>query len=240
MADRIDALFKEHWDRHHDEAKEKNPQFEDEDYYKSGRASKANPNKEDPKWWAENGPLFVKAWEKWKAESGFTLWEFPDEETGELRPGIEVKVMAHRPGPLRDGSQDLFVRSYIDRVFVNSEGELLIVDLKTGSMVQPWPLQLALNNLGMVSTFGEQARVRWAGFWSARTGEIKPNWFDLSIYDDEWLWEQVWTAKQIRDQQLFLASPNNFCNSACGVRAYCPAVGGKAFVPLGKTRKESK
>lgn len=216
-------LWQEWFTYYFDETKGRQPEFDPEDYYRSGRASKANPNKEDPAWWAENGPRFVDLWASWRDASGLQFAEFPDQD-GVLYPAIELETWAE--------NGDLMVKSIIDRVMTDGT-DLYIVDLKTGSMTPPWPLQLALNNLGLMQTVGEKAR--WAGFWSARKGGVE-KWHDLSIYPDEWLWDQVAKAKAIRDQQLFLANPNNLCVNACGVKQFCVAMGGTPpFFPTDAT-----
>jgi len=233
------ANWSDYWNDELTKTAAKQPSFEYEEYYRGGRASKEWPDKETPEWWAKNGPLMVKSWEQWRNRCGMKIWEFLDGDTGELSPGIEVPTWAYGP-------EDIPLNSIIDRVFVDSDGDLRIVDLKSGSYTQPWPLQLILNNLGLLETFGVKAK--WGGFWKARKGGVE-KWFDLSIYPDEWAWEQVAKAKQIRDQQLFLPNPNNFCNSACGVRQHCVAMGGTPFFPLdatltqtrsNNTRKETK
>lgn len=216
----IDTAWSEHWQAAFDDARERHPEFDPEDYYRSGRASKDWPNKETPEWWAKQGPMFVKSWVKWRELCGMTIAEFPD-ENGELQPAIEIEVWAYS-----DDDRDLAVRSIIDRVMVDDLGELHIVDLKSGSSTDAWPRQLALNNLGLSYTYGVKAK--WGGFWKSRKGGVE-KWHDLSIYTDEWLWNQVYMAQQIRDQQLFVAQPGNLCNSACGVRGNCVAMGGTPF-----------
>lgn len=209
----IEERFKELWDEQLESElnHERSRGYEPERFYTSGRSSKEFPNKEDPSWWMQKGPGFVKAWTIWRDHCGLDIWEAPDGQ-----PGIELEVTAEYDG--------MKVLCYIDRVMVDAQDRLYIVDLKSGSSMPAWPQQLALNNLGLLETFGVWAT--FGGFWKARSGGIEPDWFDLRIYDPEWLWGQVRSAKAIRDQQLFVAHPNNLCNSACGVRDYCKAVAG--------------
>lgn len=215
----LEAMWATVWEESLDEAKQRNPEFDPDDYYRSGRASKDWPDKETPDWWAKKGPEFVKQWVMWRDNSGLEIWEVPNEETGELEPAIELEVNAYGP-------DDLYIKSIIDRVYVDPEGNLRIVDLKTGSHTDAWPRQMAYNALGIWCQYSEQTR--WAGFWKARSGGV-PQWFDLSVFSEQWLWEQAWKARQIRDQQLFLAAPTNLCATACGVRQWCVAMGGTPF-----------
>lgn len=229
----IDELFQQEWDAAFDAAKERSPIYDPADYYSSGRASKAYPDKENPDWWLEKGPEFIRMWETWRDNCGLEIAELPDPAgTGELIPGIEYQADAHLPGA---PGGDLYLVSAIDRVMVDPKGDLYIVDLKTGSSTDPWPLQLALNNLGLYYTTGQWAK--WGGFWNPRKGGISGEWFDLSIYDEDWLWNLVWTAREIRDRQLFLPNPSNLCKSACGVAKFCKAMGGSPSLFLGPVQQ---
>lgn len=211
------ALWTDYWNQQlADELEDtRSGDYQPEQFYISGRTSKLFPNKEDPSWWALKGPGFVQAWVAWRDNCGMDIWTTP---TGE--PAIELEAPANRG--------DLELVQVIDRVFIDQEGDLRILDLKTGSTTPAWPRQLALNNLGLIQQFGRAAR--WGGFWSARKGAVE--WSDLRIYDEDWLWNQVRMAREIRDQQLFVAQPTNLCKSACGVAPYCKAMGGELSLLL--------
>lgn len=73
------------------------------------------PNKKDREWWLVYGPRMVDAYERWVSESGWTII------------GIEVPFEVMIDGEPRIG--------HVDRVFVTAEGQLIIVDLKTGKEV---------------------------------------------------------------------------------------------------------
>ena len=193
-------------------ADERSRGYSPERFYHSGRKSKLWPEGEGPAWWFEHGPAFVKSWARWRELSELRFWTAPDGA-----PGIELPVRAFEPGC------DCELYCVIDRVMVDASGALYIIDLKSGSHQDAWPRQIALNNLGLMATYG--VRARFGGFWSARKGAVVPM-FDLRTYDDAWMWDQVHRARLIRDNELFVAQPTNLCNSACGVRDYCKAVGG--------------
>lgn len=227
-------LWDEWWKHYHDEAKERSPSFEDDQYYIGGRASKQWPNKEDPRWWAEHGPKFIERWTQWREDSGLRFAEIIDFDTGVVEPAIEIEAWAWKL--VGENGDRIQVKSVTDRVLTDGK-ELYIVDLKTGAMTPPWPLQLILNRLCLDQQF--QMRPRWGGFWSARKGAVvggpHDGWFDLSIYSDEWAWDLVRKAYEIRDRQLFLPNPNNLCKSACGVRQFCPAMQGSFLFERGAT-----
>lgn len=222
--------FSVYWAEAFSETAARQPSFEYDEYYRSGRASKEWPDKETPAWWAVNGPKFVKSWRQWRKHSGLDIVEvFGYNGEDVSSPAIELQCWAE--------NGDLLVQSILDRV-MHKDGEIYIVDIKTGSFTPPWPLQLIINNLCLWETYG--IRANYGGFWKARKGGIEPRWFDLSIYPDEWVWEQVAKAKEIRDRQLFIANPNNLCTSACGVRQHCIAMGGTPFFPLDATMTQDK
>ena len=218
MTEDLDRLgtsepWEHYWDEQLNDALTRHPEFDPADYYRSGRASKVWPEKETPEWWTENGPKFVKSWLTWRQHCGLEIWEYPDAD-GVLQPAIELEVWA--------GDDE--VKSVIDRVMIDPATEALkIVDLKAGSFTDPWPRQMAINNLCLWDTLG--VRADEAGFWKARDGGVK-KWHDLTRYSNTWLWSQIRMAREIRDRELFVAQPNNFCGTACGVQAYCVAVGG--------------
>lgn len=211
-----------YWREAFDAEKERHPEFDPSEYYRSGRASKIHPNKEDPAWWAEKGPEFVSLWTAWREASGLKILEVPNSD-GELIPAIELECWAETDYNPETHTYASVHRCFIDRVFVDADGKVYIVDLKSGSHTAAWPQQMAFNNLCLNYQYG--VRADYAGFWKARSGGVE-KWFDLSIFSDEWLWDQHRKAQKIRDQQLFLAQPNNLCTSACGVAKFCRAMGG--------------
>lgn len=222
----IDVLWQQTWDETlaHELEEERSRGYTPDQFYRSGRVSKDFPDKEDPSWWAVKGPAFVKSWCKWRDASGLDIWTTPDGE-----PGIELQVYAER------GTEATL--SVIDRVMVDKFGVLYILDLKSGSMTPAWPRQMALNNLGLFHTYG--VRAVYGGFWNARKGGVDPM-YDLRIYDDDWLWNQVRMAREIRDQQLFVAQPTNLCGSSCSVRDYCKAVAGPLSITLDATLTQER
>ena len=212
------SLFEEVFAECEADALGRAPEYGQEEWYRSGRVSKAWPDKENKEWWLENGPRFVQLWELWRDSCGLHIMEIPDPATGELIPGIELETWAEVP------ERGLYLKSVIDRVMEDDAGNVYIVDIKTGSSTDPFPLQMALNNLGLYQQYGILAQ--YAGFWKARTGGV-PEWTPLDRYPITWMWDLVEKAKKIRDQELFIPNPGNLCKSACGVRQFCTAMGGQ-------------
>lgn len=212
-----ETLFQQIWEETlaSELSNERSRGFDPEDFYTSGRSSKANPNKEDPAWWFSNGPQFVEQWLTWRDHCGLDIAVFDGQ------PAIELEVRAQR------GTHQVF--SIIDRVFTDGDN-YYIVDLKSGSHTPTWPRQLALNNLGLIHEYGVSAQ--FGGFWNPRKGGIVNGWSDLRIYDEDWLWGQVEMAREIRDRGLYVAQPTMLCTSSCGVREYCKAMGGSLSLSI--------
>jgi RecB family exonuclease len=172
-----------------------------------GRVSKAYPNKEDESWWREHGPKQVEAWAEWRKNN-------PNLEILDVNgePAIEIAVAADLDGVRLQG--------VIDRVFIDKQtGEMLIVDLKTGSYPPASQLQLGFYRVALEQTAG--INPQYGAYWMARQGV-------LSQVEELWHPTEMVTAwlrqtKQLIDDNVFLPHITNMCKS-CGVRDYCYAV----------------
>lgn len=179
------------------------------EWRRSGRASKAWPEKETEEWWAENGPLMVQRWIDWRTSSGWTLWETPDG-----RPAVELALNVQMGG--------VPVKMFIDRVFVTPEGQLVVVDLKTGSREPKDPIQLGMYACGMELTFGE--RPQYGAYWMGRTGGTGvPHDLEHLTVDLMGGWLADWD--RARRANLFIPHVTDMCGY-CSVRDYCVAVNG--------------
>lgn len=174
-----------------------------------GRATKANPNKEDAKWWMSKGPEWVQGYIAWRDHNpDWKIWKAPDGN-----PGIELELM-----PI---VADVPIKMIIDRVF-EVNGELVIVDLKTSQSTPTSALQLAFYKLGIESTFGTDAlggEIKWGSYYMSRGGGMS-EMIDLSeyTYDKmEYLVKQFDTA---RKAAIFLPNTNS-CQYLCGLTEFC-------------------
>ena len=169
-----------------------------------GRATKANPNKEDQTFWQTAGPRWVEGYIAWReANPDWKIWRAPDGN-----PGIELAL-----NPVVAGVP---VKMIIDRVF-EVNGQLVICDLKTSQQTPSSSLQLGFYKLGLEQTFGLE--VKWGNYYMAR-GNSTSEMVDLSeyTYDKmEYLIKQFDTA---RKTGIFLPNTNN-CQYMCGLTEYC-------------------
>ncbi len=169
----------------------------------AGRATKANPNKEDAAWWNEQGPVWVDQYIQWrKANTNWKIWKTP-----QGAKAIELEL-----NPMIAGVP---VKMVIDRVF-EVDGKLVIVDLKTSTRRPTSDLQLGFYKIGLQLMLGVE--VNLGNYWMSReagTGEM----IDLSRYTLDSLEYLVSGFDKARQAGIFL--PNLSSCSFCGLTEHC-------------------
>jgi hypothetical protein len=169
-----------------------------------GRATKANPDKENVAFWQDAGPRWVQAYIDWrKANPDWKLWKTPDG-----LPAIELAMLPDFAG--------VPVKMILDRVF-EVNGELVIVDLKTSQQTPSNTLQLGFYKIGLLKTYGID--VKWGTYWMARQHGVSPL-VSLDSYTEDKLEYLVAGFDKARKSQIFLPNTNN-CQYKCGLTDYC-------------------
>jgi hypothetical protein len=169
-----------------------------------GRATTANPNKEDVNFWQATGPQWVQAYIDWrKANPNWKLWKTP-----QGAPAIELAMLPEFAG--------VPVKMILDRVF-EVNGELVIVDLKTSQQTPTNTLQLGFYKVGLLKTFGID--VKWGTYWMARQHGVSPL-VSLEQYTEDKLEYLVSGFDKARKAGIFLPNTNN-CQYKCGLTAHC-------------------
>lgn len=199
----LDGVWKDTWDRVKSAHVASTGQ-ESALWRKAGRTTKANPDGEDEKWWLQEGRAMLNSWVQFRTnELGWQVWTTPDGN-----PAIEISMTPHFAGiPVQMG---------IDRVMVTPDGELVIVDLKTGKYTPSSDLQLALYAVGMDKTFG--IRPKYGTYWMARAGVTSPL-VDLDFYKNNMIEKIIVDFDRARKDALFM--PNyNHCKM-CGFKVEC-------------------
>ena len=169
-----------------------------------GRATKANPQKEDVNFWQSTGPQWVQAYIDWrKANPNWKLWKTP-----QGAPAIELAMLPEFAG--------VPVKMILDRVF-EVNGELVIVDLKTSQQTPTNTLQLGFYKVGILKTFGID--VKWGTYWMARQHGVSPL-VSLEQYTEDKLEYLVAGFDKARKAGIFLPNTNN-CQYKCGLTAHC-------------------
>jgi len=169
-----------------------------------GRATKANPNKEDATFWQQAGPRWVEGYIAWrKTNPTWSIWNAPD--------GNKAIELALTPVV-----KDIQVKMIIDRVF-EVNGELVIVDLKTSQNTPTSNLQLAFYKLGLEQTFGIE--VKWGTYYMSRGNNIS-EMVDLSEYTYDKMEYLIETFDKARKSAIFIPNTNS-CQYMCGLTEYC-------------------
>jgi putative RecB family exonuclease len=169
-----------------------------------GRATKANPNKEDVTFWQSTGPQWVQAYIDWrKANPDWKLWKTPQGV-----PAIELAMLPDFAG--------VPVKMILDRVF-EVNGELVIVDLKTSQQTPTNTLQLGFYKVGLLKTFGID--IKWGTYWMARQHGVSPL-VSLEKYTEDKLEYLVSGFDKARKAGIFLPNTNN-CQYKCGLTDFC-------------------
>lgn len=170
------------------------------DWRVSGRKSKQWPRGEDWLWWTENGPTQIEMWHRWITNSGFTL----------LPEFIEAEFMA-------DFGGGVMVKGYIDRVAVNPDGEVGVIDLKTGAYQPKGSLQLGTYRKGLAATVGLEPT--WGAFFMTRKGILTAP-VNLAKYTDDRLADIYGSVDTAIKAGVHWPNPNMLCKS-CGVNEHC-------------------
>jgi hypothetical protein len=169
-----------------------------------GRATKANPNKEDVTFWQSAGPRWVEGYIAWrKTNPDWKIWTAPDGN-----PGIELALT-----PIVNG---VAVKMIIDRVF-EVNGELVIVDLKTSQNTPTSSLQLGFYKLGLEQQFGRE--IKWGTYYMSRGNNIS-EMVDLSEYTYDKMEYLITQFDKARKSAIFLPNTNS-CQYMCGLTEYC-------------------
>jgi putative RecB family exonuclease len=184
--------------------------FPTEEWTVTGRASKEWPDKETEAWWRAKGPSFCDSWDRWQDQAPWQIWVTP-----EGVPAIELELH-----PIFGGMPDVL---YIDRVMVTNDGELVVVDIKTGSRVPDGTEQLGDYAAGMEQLIG--IRPTYGTFWMARKGYNTPS-VDLDHHTQAAVDYRYRTARAGMEAGIFIAHPSSLCGS-CPVRDACYAMKGK-------------
>jgi len=169
-----------------------------------GRATKANPNKEDQTFWQSAGPKWVEGYIAWsKLNRNWKICVAPDGN-----PAIELALT-----PVVAGVP---VKMIIDRVF-EVDGQLVICDLKTSQQTPSSTLQLGFYKLGLEQTFGIE--IKWGNYYMAR-GNSTSEMVDLSGYTYDKMEYLIKQFDMARKTGVFLPNTNN-CQYMCGLTQYC-------------------
>lgn len=179
---------------------------------------KAGMKKDNPEgeslqfWYARLGPQLVQAYTAWRMRSSWNIWRTPD---GLL--ACELDVGGVLPG------MELPFKGFIDRVFQSSQtGQLLLVDLKTGSRKPETPLQLGVYAAAV--QYHYNTPVPLGAAFMNRRGDLSEAW-DLTRYTPEYVGKMFEQTRRGIEAGFFPAKPGRSCGM-CDVSTACYANGG--------------
>jgi putative RecB family exonuclease len=168
-------------------------------------------------WWITEGAVMVQGWIDWLRKTGMTPIEVPVEGSDTWVPAIELKVQATFGG--------LPLLAFIDRVMIDPQGGIHVIDIKAGSKTPQSLLQLGTYAVLMEEVYG--VVVTDGAYFMARKGELtmpKP----LNLYTRTYFDRLVGGFKKARDAAAYVANPASDLCGVCGVSYACFAQGGYA------------
>ena len=170
---------------------------------RAGRATVANPNKEDGNWWNTQGSIWVDNYILWRKNNPtWKIWTTPQGARA-----IELQL-----NPVIAG---VTIKMVIDRIF-EVDGKLVIVDLKTSVRRPTSDLQLGFYKVGLEQTLGIE--INTGNYWMSResgTGDM----IDLSRYTLDTLEYFAEGFDKARKAGIFL--PNLSSCNFCGLTEHC-------------------
>jgi hypothetical protein len=157
--------------------------------------------REDMSWWYGEGLWMLERWIEFRS-NGWNIYKDYIEKQYEVPLDNTVVKMA------------------IDRVMTDFDGNVVLLDIKTGASSQRHPLQLATYAWALRKMDGLE--VDKAGFWDARTGHVT-TWSleHLATQEVEHIYSEFDRA---RKAEIFLPNLSN-CGR-CGVLSYCKFMNG--------------
>lgn len=177
-----------------------------------GRATKEWPNKEDASWWTHHGPLFTQSWVDWMNARRAEGWELL-----EVEHGFEIELGG------------VPVKGYIDRVLADPQGQVHVVDLKTGSHSPPSALQLGVYSIGYHANTGIKPTI--GSYFMNRKGEPTAS-ESLTKFTNELVGAWFDMARRAIEAEVFIPHASGLCKS-CQVQQHCSLfIGPNPYSPV--------
>jgi hypothetical protein len=185
----------------------------EESWRVSGRATKEWPLKETKEWWLFHGQSFVDNYVNWRNRYPGDILLLADGT-----PAIEI--------PVDFQLGDSHITGYIDRIFLELDGSLRVVDLKAGRTTPTEALQLATYGLGVECSEGQTLglRVTHGSYFMAREGMLIGDYDLTKIYPRlRYDYEGAWNAIN----SGYFPAKKSFMCKYCSARDWCYAESGE-------------
>lgn len=195
--------------------------FPDLTVWQAAGKKKARPDGEDYLVWMDQGPVFVQNYIDWREDTGWQIASFYGEIAEDLRTpneekGVELPIDVQLAGWALKGS--------IDRVFITPDkGNLIVVDLKTGSRMPENDLQLGTYAVGMELQYGERPQL--GAYFNPRQSKMSQV-YNLDGYTVDYMASLGIQLRSAVRSKVFLPHKTNLCNY-CPVKKGCATFGGE-------------
>lgn len=176
-----------------------------------GRATKEYPNKEDATWWTANGPSLVQAWVDWV--------------TARVNEGWAILEIEHAFDLDLGGVP---VRGYIDRVMADPQGQVYVIDLKTGSHAPSSALQTGIYSIGYEQNTGVKPTI--GSYFMNRKAALTPP-ESLVRFTPELVGAWFDQARRAIEAEVFIPHASGLCRS-CPVQQHCSLFGAPTYASL--------
>ena len=174
------------------------------------RASKVRSDKdpfypnEDETWWRFKGLEMLINYRDWRKQSPWKIANINN--TPAIEIGLIPSISTGKP-----------VKMFLDRVFMNNDGDLVIVDLKTGKSTPRTPLQLAFYAWGLSLLPDNPIKVTKGCYYNLRSNKMTET-FDLGRHKN--MVDALLTRFQLAvENDVYVPNTEN-CDT-CGVQQSC-------------------
>jgi len=197
--------------------------------------------KQDEAYWRTNGPQMVSNWLTWRTSTGWKIAEFERYETYAEEyavPAIELDldVTSELNGVPRS------ILGAPDRVMVLPNGELVVVDVKSGSTTPKTVLQQGLYATLLEREFGVRPKYGTFVKVGVKAGGVHTPLAPLEKYDERYFQHLFGAFRAQVETGTFLPNVGEMCER-CGVASSCYAAGGtesQKYDPLNPNYKKGK
>jgi putative RecB family exonuclease len=175
-------------------------------------------------YWEENAPTMVSNWLTWRTRVGWEIAFFEDDDEID-HPMIELDLESFfRLNLTLEVDAETKVVGAPDRVMVLPNGELVIVDVKSGSSTPKTQMQQGLYAT-LLELLGHR-RPRYGTFVKVKEPDgVHTTLAPLAKYDERFFTQMFGAFRAQLETGMFLPNVGDNCRT-CGVQAACYAASG--------------
>jgi hypothetical protein len=224
----LEELFQENFDKQIREEQEVST-VPKEDWLAAGYRPK-----QDEAYWRQSGPQMVANYLTWRASTGWKIAVGLGRELNTVGIELALDVTSELNGVPRS------ILGAPDRVMVLPNGDLVVVDVKSGSSTPKTVLQQGLYATLLEREFGVRPKYGTFVKVGVKAGGVHTPLAPLAKYDEKYFQELFGAFRAQVETGTFLPNVSDSCDR-CGVAASCYAAGGAdsaSFDPLDPNYKK--